>query len=68
MKSCAENFNVEIKTSTKVISINTNQNECNGVTLENGEQIKTEQIVSSLDPNNTFMNLVGAFPKFESKL
>ena len=71
LKSCAESFNVEIKTYTKVISINTNQNECNGVTLENGEQIIAEQIVSSLDPNNTFMNLVGPSnlnPNFKTQL
>ena len=59
LKSCAESFNVEIKTSTKVISINTDQNVCNGVSLESGEQIMAKQIVSSLDPNNTFLNLVG---------
>ena len=59
LKNYAERFNVEIQTSTKVISINTDQNVCNGISLENGEQIMAKQIVSSLDPNNTFLKLVG---------
>lgn len=59
LKEVAERFNVEIQTSAKVISINTDQNVCNGVTLENGKKITAKQIVSALDPNNTFFNLVG---------
>ena len=60
LRNCAESFNVDIKTSKKVISINTNQNVCNSVTLENGKQIMANNIVSTLDPSNTFLNLVGS--------
>ena len=71
LKDCAESSGVEIKTSKRVISINTDQKGCNGVTLESGEQIIAKQIVSGLDPNNTFMNLVGPSnlnPDFQTQL
>ena len=71
LRNCAESFNVEIKTSKKVISINTNQNVCNSVTLENGQQIMANNIVSTLDPANTFLNLVGASnltPNFRTQI
>jgi len=59
LKEAAERFNVEIQTSKRVAKINTDQNVCNGVTLGNGEKIMAKQIVSGLDPKNTFFNLVG---------
>ena len=59
LKEVAEKHNVEIQTSTKVSSINTDQNVSNGITLADGKQIMAKQIVSGLDPNNTFFNLVG---------
>ena len=59
VKISAESANVEIRINTKVTSINVKNEICSGVTLENGEIIHSEQTVSGLDPNNTFINLVG---------
>ena len=47
------------------------RNSCTGVTLEDGEQIIAKQIVSGLDPNNTFINLLGPSnisPDFKTQL
>ena len=71
LKDCAESYGAEIQTSKKVISIDTNDSGCIGVTLEDGEQVISKQIVSGLDPNNTFINLVGPSnlsPDFKTQL
>ena len=60
LKNIAESYHVEIRTSSKVKSIEVNQNFCDGIILENGENIKTSSVVSGLDPHNTFINLIGA--------
>jgi|TARA_B100000959_G_scaffold180027_1_gene188283 phytoene dehydrogenase-like protein len=60
LKNVAESYGVEIHTNSKVKSIEVKQNNCDGVVLDNGELIKAEKIISGLDPNNTFINLVGA--------
>ena len=59
VKLSAESANVEIRINTKVTSINVENGICSSVTLDGGETIHAEQIVSGLDPNNTFINLVG---------
>ena len=59
LKNIAESYNVEIRNNSKVKSIEVNQNSCDGIILDNGEVIKTSTVVSGLDPNNTFINLVG---------
>ncbi len=59
LKNIAESYNVEIRTNSKVKSIEVKQNSCDGIILDNGEVIKTSTVVSGLDPNNTFINLVG---------
>lgn len=55
----AESFSVEIRTNSKVKSIDVAKSICNGVTLESGESITAERVVSGLDPDNTFIKLVG---------
>ncbi|MBH51469.1 MAG: hypothetical protein CMG70_05830 [Candidatus Marinimicrobia bacterium] len=60
LKNIAISYGVEIRTNSKVKSIKLNQKSCEGVVLDNGDIIKTEKIISGLDPNNTFINLVGA--------
>ena len=60
LKLSAESSNVKIRTNTKVTSIEVKNGSCNGVILDGGETIQADQIVSGLDPNNTFFNLVGA--------
>jgi phytoene dehydrogenase-like protein len=44
---------------------------CSGVTLESGESIQADQVVSGLDPQNTFIKLVGPSklnPSFATQL
>ena len=59
VKLSAESANVDIRVNMKVSSINVKNGICSGVTLESGETFYAEDIVSGLDPNNTFINLVG---------
>jgi phytoene dehydrogenase-like protein len=71
VKLSAESANVEIRTNSKIKSINVENGICKGVTLESGETIQADQIVSGLDPNNTFINLMGAeklSPRFHTRL
>ncbi|MBT4736261.1 MAG: NAD(P)/FAD-dependent oxidoreductase, partial [Candidatus Marinimicrobia bacterium] len=59
LKLSAESVNVEIRTNVSVSDINVEGDVCSGVTLESGETIQANQVVSGLDPQNTFINLVG---------
>lgn len=71
LRSSAESYGVEVQTGTKVKSINVKNSNCSGVTLTNGESVTADQIVSGLDPNNTFINLVGPSnlnPNFSTQL
>ena len=60
LRKVAESYGVEVLTNSKVKSIELNHNRCSGVMLDNEKLIKATTIVSGLDPNNTFINLVGA--------
>ena len=60
MKKVAESYQVEFRTNSQVKSIKVNQKCCEGIILENGENIKSSFVVSGLDPHNTFINLVGS--------
>ncbi len=71
VKLSAESVNVEIRTNSKVSAINVENGVCNGVTLESGETIQADQVVSGLDPQNTFIKLVGPSklnPTFDTQL
>ena len=71
LKECALSYGTDIQVSRKVRSIDIHEHSCTGVTLEDGEQIIAKQIVSGLDPNNTFINLVGPSnisPDFKTQL
>ena len=59
LKNIAKSYGVEIRTNSKVKSIQVNQKSCEGVVLDNGDLIIAEKIISGLDPNNTFIDLVG---------
>ena len=59
LKNIAESYGVKIQTNSNVKSIEVNQKNCEGITLDNGKFIKAEKIISGLDPQNTFINLVG---------
>ena len=62
---------VDVKTGSKVKSIKCNSGVSEGVILLNGEEYNSNIIISSLDPTNTFFNLVGndhITPKFQTQL
>jgi len=59
LKMIAESYGVEIRTNSEVKSIEVKKKYCNGVIIKNGDLIKAEKIISGIDPNNTFINLVG---------
>ena len=59
LNNILSSFDADIRTSAKVTSINIKNNVCEGVTTEEGETIISNQIISGLDPHNTFINLVG---------
>ena len=52
-------FNADIRKNVKVTSINIKNNAYESVTTLEGETIISDQIISGLDPHNTFINLVG---------
>ncbi len=71
LKSFAESANGEIRTNSKVSAINVENGICSGVTLQDGEEINAKKVVSGLDPNNTFIKLVGPSnlnPNFNTQL
>ena len=71
LKMIAESYGVEIRTNTEVKSIEVEKKYCNGVIIKNGDFIKAEKIISGIDPNNTFINLVGISnlePNFSNQL
>jgi len=53
-------FGGEIRTGAEVKSIQVDTFTCKGVILANGEEITADNIISAVDPKNTFLNLVGA--------
>ena len=52
-------FNADIRKNVKVKSINIKNNTFESVTTQEGETINSDQIISGLDPHNTFINLIG---------
>ena len=62
---------VKIRTNANVRSIDVANGICSSVTLSNGETFAAKHVVSGLDPQNTFVNLVGPSelnPKFYTQL
>ena len=60
IKTIAIENKAEILTNSKVKSINIKNDICEGVSLENGNMVKSNVIVSGVDPRNTFINLIGS--------
>ncbi len=54
----ANEYGTKIKLNSKVLSIDCNDNLCEGVTLENGDKIFGKNIISGLDQNNTCLKLL----------
>jgi phytoene dehydrogenase-like protein len=58
--SAARRFGAEIRTDTSVSRVLMKRGRAVGVVLENGDEMRARTVVSSLDPRQTFLNLVGA--------
>jgi len=54
----AQSFGVEIITDAGVDSLDVMNGRARGVILENGDEIRANTVISSLDPNRTFLRLV----------
>jgi phytoene dehydrogenase-like protein len=57
--SSARSFGVEIRTNARVEQVIVRNGQATGVALTNGDELTADIIVSSLDPKQTFLNLVG---------
>ncbi len=51
---------VEIRTGTKVVSIDLHGDRVCGVSLDTGEQVPAAVVISNADPKSTYLKLVGA--------
>ena len=56
--SAARSLGAEIRTEAPVASIDTKNGRATGVTLENGEQIRADVVLSSVDSHMTFLKLM----------
>ena len=54
----AEHFGVDIKTEASVMNIIIKNNKAVGVALENGDEYRSDIVISGLDPKQSFLNLV----------
>ena len=60
LASAVKTFGGEIRTGVEVKSIQVDTFTCKGVVLADGEEISASNIISAIDPKQTFLNLVGA--------
>lgn len=58
--NAARGYGAEIRMGSAVSSISVSQYKTTGVVLENGEEIQARSVLSSIDPRQTFLTLVGA--------
>ncbi len=54
----AQSFGVEIVTDVGVSSIDIANGRARGIVLDNGDQVSAKTVISSLDPNRTFLKLI----------
>lgn len=57
--SAARSFGAEILTSAPVQRVLIKNGQARGVVLENGDEIRARAVLSGVDPNRTFLRLVG---------
>ena len=58
--AAARGFGAEIRTETAVARILTKNGKATGVALANGDEVRADIVISSLDPNNTFLQFMDA--------
>jgi phytoene dehydrogenase-like protein len=57
--SAAQQYGAEIRTEETVSEFLVKNGSCEGVVLSGGEEIRADAVFSSLDPNRTFLRLLG---------
>ncbi len=57
--SAARSFGAEIRTEAPVAKVTIRDGRATGVVLENGDELTAKVVLSNLDPNRTFLRLVG---------
>ncbi len=57
--SAARSLGTEIRTETSVQQVLIKNGQARGVVLENGDEILANSVVSNLDPNRTYLKMVG---------
>jgi phytoene dehydrogenase-like protein len=55
----AESFGAEILTEASVSQVRIQSGKATGVVLDNGDEYLAEDVISSLDPNRTYLKLIG---------
>lgn len=55
----AESYGAEIKRESPVLQVLVEGGEARGVVLENGDEYRAKVVVSGVDPNRTFLKMVG---------
>ncbi len=55
----AQSYGAEIRTEASVACVKIKNGKSSGVILENGDEIDAEAVFSCLDPNRTFLKIVG---------
>jgi phytoene dehydrogenase-like protein len=58
--SAAREAGVEIRTETSVAKINVKNGQASGVVLANGDELSADMVLSSVDPNLTFLKFMDA--------
>lgn len=59
MRSACDDLGVTVRTDAKVSAINIANGATSGVTLQSGETVDANLVVSNADPKSTFLTLVG---------
>ncbi len=57
--NAARSFNTEIRIKSPVAAVKIRNGVAGGVILENGDEIESKLVVSNLDPNRTYLKLIG---------
>ena len=57
--SAAKSFGAEIRTNVNVNHVKINNGKATGVVLANGDEIDSKIVVSNLDPNRTYLKMIG---------
>lgn len=55
----AESYGVEIRTEAPVQQVLINNGKATGVVLDNGDELNAKVVVSNLDPNRTYLKMIG---------